>query len=414
MLSVALVSVNAAGTGPGDSTSGFSTVPSEPASVSMPTSPTPQDNLSADGSKLVFVSEATDLVPGLNDTNHASDVFVRDTATGQTTLVSATPGGQPGNGASFDPVISPDGRYVAFLSQATDLSTVAPSEVGLANGMGGYLYVRDLQTGTTTLLDRTPAGQPSDGMSSGQFVFSPNSQELAFIDTSDNLTDAPPESAGSWSENLPWSSPSYVYVDNLSTRTTSPVSVSTTGAASGSASVLPGETTDLVFSPDSQSLVFDSTATDLTANPPPTPITTSFDPNSTNIYLRNLAAGTTTLLSVTTGGQQSAGMSTGAVFSPDGDSVAFTSDATGLTNNPVGPNGAGQNLYVRDLFNGHDAADQCHDERPALLRPGGPAGLQPGRPVAGVRQLGDRPDLRSGQPVVAAGLLDGGRDWWRD
>ena len=148
--------------------------------------------MSADGTELVFASDASNLVASINDTNQATNVFVRNTQTGVTSLVSVTPQGDSGNGPSFDPQISPNGEYVAFESQATNLT----DESGLTAGTGqlqavGYLYVRNLQTGTTTLLEQTPSGQVGDGWSTGQFVFSPNSQDLAWVDTSDNLTGAP-------------------------------------------------------------------------------------------------------------------------------------------------------------------------------------------------------------------------------
>ncbi len=383
LLSTALVTLNAAGTAAGNSVSGFDTTTVGTLNSGSP-SQSLQSNLSADGTKLVFASEATDLVGGLDDTNHASDVFVRDLATGQTTLVSATPSGQVGNGASFDPAISPDGQYVAFLSDATNLSTVpaSPADVadvvtGADNQTAAYLYVRDLATGTTTLMDQTPVGVGSDGFCTGQFVFSPNSQYLAFIDTSDNLTDAPvdpnnpaPGSPSGLSDA--GSQPNYVYVRDLAAQTTSLVSVSTGGMASAN---VPNDVEwqgELVFSPDSQSLVFDSTATDLTddlANNAPNP-----DPGSayqaTNLFLRNLSTGTTTLLSVTTDGQLAEGNSGGAilgansgfaVFSPNGQEVAFVSTATDLTDNAPDTSSGGSadadplgntNVFVRDLATG--------------------------------------------------------------
>ena len=96
-------------------------------------------------------------------TNQASDVFVRDSTTGQTSLVSATPDGQPGNGDSFDPAISPNGRYVAFVSLATNLT--ASSQPALAvrpfptRRRLVHLYVRDLQTGRRRFLTRRRAGR---------------------------------------------------------------------------------------------------------------------------------------------------------------------------------------------------------------------------------------------------------------
>jgi hypothetical protein len=370
LLSIALVSSNAAGTGPGNSMSDFSSVTYGGPPGGGPTD-SPQANLSADGTKLVFVSEATNLVGSLKDTNHGSDVFVRGMSTGQTSLVSATPSGQTGNGDSYSPAISPDGRYVAFLSQATNLSSVAAPSIGSPDPSSGYLYVRDLQMGTTTLLDQTPDGQASDGWSTGQVVFSPDSKSLAFIDTSDNLTSALVDpSSGSTSVpgwGGPSFQPSYVYVRDLARQSTSLASVSTDGQASGSTSIDgPSATTDLVFSPDSRSLVFGSTAIDLTANPPdssPNPYPgTPF--GSQNLFFRDLSAGITTLISVTNDGSLAASDCYGATFSPDGHSLVFTSAATNLTtnasdapssagsSNPYGPNGPSANLFLRDLTTG--------------------------------------------------------------
>ena len=367
LLSVALISGNVAGAGSTTSESDFvSTSLDSEDSYYGPTQSNP-GGLSADGTKLVFVSDATVAANPVSGTNQASEIFVRDSTTGKTSLVSVTADGQPANGDSFDPVISPNGRYVAFLSLATNLTpagqtgnggeTLVPNPPAIAN-----VYVRDLQTQTTTLLDQTPSGQASDGFGTGQFVFSPDSTTLAWTDTSDNLTTATvdPLSRPTDSGQMP----SYVYARDLATQTTSLVSISTGGQASGN--FTSAYTTDLVFSPDSRSLVFGSTATDLTTNltdNSPNFAASVGEANSENLFLRNLAAGTTTLLSVTASGLLAVnGDSSGAVFSPDGKSVAFTSDVTDLTTNGTDftpPTSAAawysnpgvllSNIFVRDL-----------------------------------------------------------------
>ena len=139
LLSIALVSVNATGTAVPNGNSDFNgtTLDENNDAYSPPTQASP-GNLSADGTKLVFVSDMNDLsdvnnpVGSQMDSSQGTAVFVRDNTTGQTSLVSVTPNGQPANGDSFDPVISPNGRYVAFVSVATNLTTVAGSRTSVS------------------------------------------------------------------------------------------------------------------------------------------------------------------------------------------------------------------------------------------------------------------------------------------
>jgi Tol biopolymer transport system component len=76
-------------------------------------------SISADGRYVAFESYASNLVPG--DTNDSWDVFVHDRLTGQTTRVSVASDGTQGNGSSWWPSISAEGRYVAFMSDALNL-----------------------------------------------------------------------------------------------------------------------------------------------------------------------------------------------------------------------------------------------------------------------------------------------------
>ncbi|HZR16881.1 MAG TPA: hypothetical protein VFE51_06095 [Verrucomicrobiae bacterium] len=101
-------------------------------------------SISADGRFVAFASDADDLVS--NDTNGSRDVFVRDLVTGSNILVSVDLSGSAnGNGVSYEPSITPDGRYVLFTSSATDLVA------GDTNGAPD-VFVRDLQSGTTRLV----------------------------------------------------------------------------------------------------------------------------------------------------------------------------------------------------------------------------------------------------------------------
>src|SRR5205823_4849985 len=119
--------------------------------------------LSADGRFVAFVSVATDLVAG--DTNVATDVFVHDRQTSTTERVSvASGGGTQGNGNSGGffafPALSADGRFVAFQSDATNLVA------GDTNGATD-VFVHDRQTGTTERVSVASGGSQGNGLNGG-------------------------------------------------------------------------------------------------------------------------------------------------------------------------------------------------------------------------------------------------------
>jgi Tol biopolymer transport system component len=134
-------------------------------------------SISGNGRFVAFLSFADNLVPG--DTNGTHDVFVRDRKLGTTERVSVGPHGRQANGGSGGPRISPDGRFVAFWSGATNL---------VAGDSGGGVYVRDRTLGTTERVDLGPGGVAGDG-SSGDFglAISADGRAVAFDSDSTNL-----------------------------------------------------------------------------------------------------------------------------------------------------------------------------------------------------------------------------------
>jgi hypothetical protein len=96
--------------------------------------------LSSDGRYVAFSSQATNLVAG--DTNGHMDIFVRDRVAGTTERVSVNSAGLEGSDDSAEPSISADGRYVAYWSAASNL---VPAD---SNGVPD-VFVRDRQAGTT-------------------------------------------------------------------------------------------------------------------------------------------------------------------------------------------------------------------------------------------------------------------------
>lgn len=109
---------------------------------------------SSNGRWIAFVSAATNLVPGQTDTNSANDVFLRDRVNGTTVLVSHQPGllASTGNNVSDQPSISDDGRWVAFASTATNLVT------GQTDGnFTRDVFLYDRTTGQLILLSHASA-----------------------------------------------------------------------------------------------------------------------------------------------------------------------------------------------------------------------------------------------------------------
>jgi TolB protein len=117
--------------------------------------------VSADGRYIAFVSRASNLVPG--DGNGVADVFVRDTKLHTTARISVSTAGVEGNGASGREAlaISPGGRFVSFSSVATNLAHIAANPACTPDPCPN-VYIRDRVTGTTRVLvpfgtGRTPA-----------------------------------------------------------------------------------------------------------------------------------------------------------------------------------------------------------------------------------------------------------------
>ncbi|MBI3784003.1 MAG: hypothetical protein HY270_11440, partial [Deltaproteobacteria bacterium] len=132
---------------------------------------------SANGRYVAFHSNATNLVPG--DTNAASDVFVHDRQTGVTERVSVDSSGAQGNGASSFPKISDDGRYVAFVSSASNLVA------GDTNGQSDA-FVHDRVTGATERVNVASSGAQSGGGVGSVFV-SADGRSFAFSTSANNL-----------------------------------------------------------------------------------------------------------------------------------------------------------------------------------------------------------------------------------
>jgi Tol biopolymer transport system component len=299
---------------------------------------------SPDGAWLAFVTEASNLGP--TDTNGVSDVYLRDLVTGTTTLVSTNAAGtDSGNGPATALSFSPDGTRIAYTSGASDLG---PTDT---NGAAD-VYVRDLVTGDHELVSVDAAGTDSANSWSGMPVFSPDGGKIAFLSDADDF--GPTDST-----HPDVSFPTDIYVRDLAAGTTNLVTVNAAGTDSGngySDYVRPTGYGDFskqaLFSPDGTRIVFHSHANDLVPNDAPRAQTGDLD-----VFMRDLATGTTTLISAKGAGTGSGnGRSLDAAFSPDGTKVLFTSvaDDLGPTDSPRAGTVAEvqYDVYLRDLASG--------------------------------------------------------------
>lgn len=254
--------------------------------------------LSYDGRYVAFWSWATNLVPG--DTNGKADVFVRDRVTDTTERVSLTSGEAQSNGASPSIIngdslgLSDDGRYVAFTSSATNLGADA-------NTLSD-IFVRDRTAGTTTLASVSSA-EVVGGANSYAPTISANGRYVAFESDAANLV-TPDANSGR-----------DVYVRDLTAGTTARASLT-----DGDTQPAVGQSYKGWINDDGTKVAFASTAK----------MTTADTNSSSDVYLRNLSTGTTTLLSAIPGSGAAAGDSTLPRIAGDSNQVVFTSTSTTL------------------------------------------------------------------------------------
>ena len=237
-------------------------------------------SVSSDGRFVSFDSCSNNLVAG--DTNNVSDVFLLDRNTGIVSRVSVSSAeAQAVGGPSFSSAVSPNGQYVAFLSSA----------ISLDGGSGAtHVFLRDLTNGTTHLVSKTPGGGllPSDGRPGVD-----NAGTVAFV-TATNVTSIGDNNG---------TSDVYLRIGATgSAPSTVRVSLSATGAQLTAPSTRPS------ISADGQLVTFETAAAAVTG-----------DTNTlTDIYVRDIAAATTVLVSRTAAGAAGNGNSTEASISPSG------------------------------------------------------------------------------------------------
>ncbi len=198
-------------------------------------------SISADGRWIAFVSSASDLVAG--DTNGTADIFVYDRLTEKFERVSVASDGTQANAASARPAISANGRFVAFESLADNL---APGDVNAASD----IFVHDRLTGVTERVSVNAYGEGGNGWSE-QASISEDGIFVAFLSDADNLL--PTDTNGVRD----------AFVHNRLSGYTWRVSIDSRGAQADGAS------RTATITPSGRTAFFVSDAANLTADPNP-------------------------------------------------------------------------------------------------------------------------------------------------
>jgi cysteine-rich repeat protein len=298
-------------------------------------------HLSADASTVIFDSTASDLVAG-TPADGVRRVFVHDVGAGTTSLLAIPdPGGacSPAASCMRAQSVSADGRFVVFLSRATNVMSGGPTD-GL-----DHVYLHDNDTSTTELIDVDSDEVASDG-ASGSAAVSADGARVAFVSNGTNLDPA---------DVNPFDD---VFLRDRVAGTTELVSRASDGTQGIGFNTSPSISADgrvVAFLSDDNSLV----------------------PGDTNgaydVFVRDVEAGLTERVSVSSDGFQADAASQAASLSEDGRFVGFPSDAENLL-------AALDTNTERDVFV-HDRATGL-TERVSLRNGGGETTAQSTIPVS--------------------------------
>ena len=255
-------------------------------------------SMSLDTNRIAFETKATNF-NAIDANGNLSDIYVHDRAAQTTSLISVSSLSEQANAASTTPHISSDGRFVTYISAATNLAGGVDT-----NGAVPDVFLRDLQTQTTSIIsiDSTGLQDPSTTRAGASHaVVSKDGRVVAFA-TDAKLIE---NDANDTSD---------IYLRDVPAGTTTIISRALRGGAAGK-STLPA------MDPEAGFLVFESTAGMLVDGA---------TGNTSRIYVLELASGTLRLASKSKSGEPADGASFIPSISPDGTWISFVSAASNL------------------------------------------------------------------------------------
>jgi hypothetical protein len=265
--------------------------------------------ISANGRYVVFISDATNLVEG--DTNYRTDVFVKDIETGAVDRVSTDSNGVQANNTSISPSISASGRYVTFTSWADSL---VPDDTNTDPD----IFVKDTQTGVLLRVNTDSSGAEAEPTGShhygsGYATISADGRYVAFHSFAQNL--APGNYAAC-----------SIFVKDIQTGETRLVSTDSAGVQDPGLSQAPS------ISAEGRYVTFTARALLF-----PGGAGAFYD-----VFVKDTHTGITSIISTGPNGERANGSSGESRISPNGQYVVFGSSATNLTS-------GGGGLFLKDV-----------------------------------------------------------------
>jgi Tol biopolymer transport system component len=291
--------------------------------------------ISADGRFVAFGCAASNIVTG--DFNRVPDIFVFDRVERRSEILSLSQDGQ-GGGAVPDlpPAITPEGRFVAFASQADNL-------VANDANQASDVFVVDRDDGRIELITYTALGAPDTRSANDDSAGPMISQDGCVVAFFSDATNLVPMDTNQFRD---------VFVRDRCSGGVERVSVNREGAQANGPSQI--ELHALGLSADGRFVLFTSRATNLDEIP---------TGGTTQIFLRDRATGATQLVSRNAGGEAGNGLSVAPSISADGRFVAFQSLASNLVDDDV--NGR-SDVFVLDRTDGEvRLVSQTADGRPS-------------------------------------------------